>query len=351
MSYHPIFNAYGAQGYLNNLRGEFNEIPQSLRDKWIRKSRQRKWLLAITGQNFLEKEQIPIGTQRILWFYDWNTVGDSIMDLSQRRYLADRFTIDICMPSGPAELFKGDAAFGAVYTDIDQCPDDYDFILLHDISSHSIGIKLRRYFTKPWASMIRHQQGEQYARSALSAFRFAQLLDLPELEPVRPTLAIGCPQCDGENIRVVVALGGGDPRRRYNGWPDLLIRIRQLLPNTRLQFILVGAGKPAQDDLERFSTEFLANYCEVRLDLPNLIALRDVICSGTHFLGCDSGPMHLAEALDKPGVALFGHIRPEWRLFSGSRLVSWFDPRNVNNMKPYDIATEFIRVLHGRTVL
>ena len=176
MKYHPIYNAYGAGDYLNNLRGEFYEIPASLRNKWRRKSCQRSLLLAMTGQSWLEQQRIPAGTKRILWFYDWNTLGDSIMDLSQRQYLADRYQVDICMPSGPAELFMGDRAFGKIYTDIKQCPDDYDFILLHDISSRSIGIKLRRYFSKPWASMIRHQQGEQYARSALSAYRFSQLL-------------------------------------------------------------------------------------------------------------------------------------------------------------------------------
>lgn len=348
MKYHPIYNAYGAGDYLNNLRGEFFEIPQSLRSKWIRKSFQRTCLLALTGQSCLEKQRIPAGTKRILWFYDWNTLGDSIMDLSQRQYLSDRYQVDICMPSGPAELFTEDPAFEHVYTDINQCPKDYDFILLHDISSRSIGIKLRRYFMKPWASMIRHQQGEQYGRTALAAYRISQLLGESALVPRRPTLAMDYARIS-TGIRIAVALGGGDPRRIYNQWPALLNHIRQALPKeTPLHFILIGSGQSAHEDLKSFSVDFLDQCCEVRLDLPNLFSLRDLMCSATHFLGCDSGLMHLAEALDKTGIALFGHIRPEWRLLPNSRLLTRFDPTSVNHMRPADIAMDFVKLIEQR---
>lgn len=344
MKYHPIFNAYGAGDYLNNLRGEFYEIPQSLRSKWIRKSLQRTWLLALAGQTCLEKQRIPAGVKRILWFYDWNTLGDSIMDLSQRQHLSDRYQVDICMPSGPAVLFTGDRSFGHVYTDINQCPQDYDFILLHDISSRSMGIKLRRYFFKPWASMIRHQQGEQFARGALSAFRFAQLLGEPGLKPLRPTLATSCPQNSDKGIRVAVALGGGDPRRSYHRWPELLTRLQQDLAGVeQVKFVLLGLGAAMQDDLDKFSEEFLVAFCEIHKNLSGLRELRDVMCGATHFVGCDSGLMHLAEALDKPGIALFGHIRPEWRLLPESRLFGCFHLNTVNGIEPDLIAAEFVQ--------
>lgn len=348
MKYHRIYNAYGAGDYLNNLRGEFDEIPAALRSKWERKSRQRAWLLMLTGQSCLEQQTIPDGVRKILWFYDWNTLGDSIMDLSQRQYLSDQYQVDICMPSGPAELFTGDRCFGHVYTDINQCPRDYDFILLHDISSRSIGIKLRRYFTKPWASMIRHQQGEQYGRTALSAYRFSQFLGESALVPLRPTLATHCAPC-GSGIRIAVALGGGDPRRSYKQWPALLNQIRQALPiETPLYFILIGSGQPAHEDLKRFSADFLDRCCEVHLDLPNLASLRDVMCSATHFLGCDSGLMHLAEALDKPGVALFGRIRPEWRLLPDTRLHALFSMQSVNQIANNDILEGIVKQIQDQ---
>lgn len=344
MKYHPIFNAYGAGDYLNNLRGEFHEIPRSLRSKWIRKSRLRTWLLAITGQTCLEKRRIPMGVKRILWFYDWNTLGDSIMDLSQRQYLSDYFEVDICMPSGPAELFKGDAAFAHVYTRIDQCPDDYDFILLHDISSRSIGIKLRKYFFKPWASMIRHQQGEQYARSALSALRFSQLLG-QKLSPRPPSVNDdGLSDIQATPGSVAVALGGGDPRRRINDWPKLLKSLVEAheargLP---IRFTLMGSGDEAQKDLEKFDPGFLDSYCRLALNQPGLTTLKYVMAENERFIGCDSGLMHLAEALGKQGVALFGHIRPEWRLLPTSRLNAIFAPKTVNTIPTQDIVNAFM---------
>lgn len=348
-SRHLIYNAFGAGDYLNNLRGEFDEIPAALRSKWERKSRQRAWLLMLTGQSCLEQQKIPAGVKKILWFYDWNTLGDSIMDLSQRQYLSDRYKVDICMPSGPAELFAGDRSFGHVYTDINQCPQDYDFILLHDISSRSIGIKLRRYFTKPWASMIRHQQGEQYARGALSAFRFGQLLGVPNLLPLRPTLATSCPQNNHQCIRLAVALGGGDPRRSYHYWPGLLFQIQQRLSvKTPVKFALIGSGQAAWEDLQGFPMEFLSNHCDVYLDLPNLLKLQEIMCSATHFIGCDSGLMHLAEALNKPGVALFGGIKPEWRLLNSSNLRPLFDNAAADHVSMETIVETLVKCIANR---
>lgn len=351
MKPHPIYNAFGAGSYLNNLCGEFYEIPSKLRNKWKRKCRQRRYLLWLTGQTLLEQQKIPTGVKRVLWFYDWNTLGDSIMDLSQRYYLSGRYQVDVCMPSGPAELFAGDPAFGNVYTDINQCPTDYDFILLHDISSRSIGIKLRRFFAKPWASMIRHQQGEQYARTALSAYRFAQLLDEPGLEPCRPTIAGVCTKRDNQTINVAVALGGGDPRRRYKQWPRLLEKLRQAAPTGRpLNFILVGSGLPAQEDLKQFSIGFLEQSCEVHLDLPNLLAVRDVMCTADLFFGCDSGLMHLAEALNKPGLVLFGHIRPEWRLLPGTRLRACFSTQTVSDLSVDELLQAATKLMHDEGI-
>lgn len=347
MKYHPIYNAYGAGDYLNNLRGEFYEIPASLRNKWRRKSCQRSLLLAMTGQSWLEQQRIPAGTKRILWFYDWNTLGDSIMDLSQRQYLADRYKVDICMPSGPAELFMGDRAFEKIYTDINQCPDDYDFILLHDISSRSMGIKLRRYFWKPWASMIRHQQGEQYARSALSAYRFSQFLGA-QLLPASPTVSdIGITDAHSTPGSVAVALGGGDPRRRINDWPALLQSLVDAheAKGLPIQFTLMGSGEEARKDVEKLSADFLARYCRLALDQPDLTTLKRSMAENERFIGCDSGLMHLAEALSKPGVALFGHIRPEWRLLPASRLRPLFSETTVNTIPRQEVVNAFMSTI------
>lgn len=344
---HPIYNAFGAGDYLNNLKGEYYGIHAALRRKWFVKYLRRAFMLAITGQTCLQKAAIPTDTSKILWFYDWNTLGDSIMDLSQRQALASRYQLDICMPKGPAELFQHDPAFAHVYTDINECPKDYDFILLHDISSTSIGIKLSKYPTKPWASMINHQQGEQQGRVALSAFRLSQLLQTP-IVPQRPTLSIqDSSQEEVMPNSVVVALGGIEHRRRILDWATVLDQIHTaaLQTGVELRFTLMGSGHEAAEDLASIPPEFVAQYCQVQLNFPNLTALKTAVLQHQYFVGCDSGLMHLAEALDKPGVALFGVIKPEWRLLANSRLGPLFDPVSVNNIPTDQIVAAFIRTL------
>ena len=344
---HPIYNAFGAGDYLNNLKGEYYGIAAGLRRKWFVKYLRRAFLLAITGQTYLQKAIIPAGARKILWFYDWNTLGDSIMDLSQRHALASRYQLDICMPKGPAELFQNDPAFAHVYTDINDCPKDYDFILLHDISSTSIRVKLTRYFAKPWASMINHQQGEQQGRVALSAFRLSQLLQTP-LVAQRPTLSIQ----DLSHVEVMpntvaVALGGIEHRRRILDWASLLQDIQRLAlqEGRSLRFALMGSGPEAAEDLANMPPEFVAQHCQVQMNLPNLTALKTALMQHQYFIGCDSGLMHLAEALDKPGVALFGVIKPEWRLLESSRLKPLFDLVSVNHIPKDQIVAAFMQAI------
>lgn len=339
-----IYNATGQGEKLNNLRGEYFEIPPQLRRKWIRKAIQREIILYLTGQKLFQRNQIPEGPIKLLWFYDWNTLGDSIMDLSQRFAFSENITLDICMPSGPAELFAGDIRFHKIYTRIEDCPQDYDFILLHDISSTSIRVKLTRYFSKPWASMINHQQGEQYARINFTSARLGQLLGR-SLKPVRPMVPEPNDAMPVAN-RIAIALGGGDPRRSYLRWPELLQAIVDRSSATNPpHFALMGSSAPAHKDLAGFSPEFLERYADIELDQPDLLALKKAVARCTYFVGCDSGLMHLAEALNKPGIALFGHIHPEWRLLPESRLTARFDPRTVNNIDPVDVAADFARVV------
>ena len=81
------------------------------------------------------------------------------------------------------------------------------------------------------------------------------------------------------------------------------------------------------------------------MNLPNLSALQAAVLQHQYFIGCDSGLMHMAEALDKPGVALFGVIKPEWRLLESSRLVPLFDPVSVNNIPQDQIVAAFMRAI------
>lgn len=343
-----IYNAIGQGDTLNNLRGEYLALPRTIQKKWLRKALKREFLLYLTGQKLLQRNRLPDGPIKMLWFYDSNPLGDSIMDLSQRFALPKDVTLDAYIPNGPAALFDSDTRFNRIYTDLKAVPRNYDFLLIHSISSTSLGTKLLHFFGTPWAATMNHQQGEQYSRVHFTAARFGQLMG-KALAPIRPRLPV--PEgTTSEQRNIVIALGGEDMRRRYQFWPEVLTHIaEQLGPAQTPRFTLIGSGTPAKEDLARFSPAFLEAHTDIAFDLPNLTTLKSMVANCGYFMGCDSGLMHLAEAYDKPGIALFGNIRHEWRLLPESRLIGLFDAETVNNLSPADIAARFLAVYDSST--
>ncbi|CAE6718564.1 hypothetical protein R75461_01393 [Paraburkholderia nemoris] len=78
-------------------------------------------LMLLSGQQLLIADAAPRKVKKLLWYYDWATIGDSIMDLSQRLLIDPRISIDLCMPHGPVELFVRDARFRRVSRSLDDC--------------------------------------------------------------------------------------------------------------------------------------------------------------------------------------------------------------------------------------
>src|SRR5471030_1817458 len=79
----------------------------------------RSVLMLLSGQQLLIASDAPQKTSKLLWYYDWATIGDAIMDLSQRFLIDPRISIDLCMPHGPIELFVDDDRFRRVSRSLD----------------------------------------------------------------------------------------------------------------------------------------------------------------------------------------------------------------------------------------
>jgi hypothetical protein len=345
---HPVFNPLGIGDHLNELHAEHDSRPDAERSHIMRRVYLREALLAISGQKFLQRAQIPASARRVLWYYDWTTLGDPIMDLSQRFALPCHITLDLCMPRGPAEIFEGDNRFAHVYRKGSDCPHDYDFIILHSIGPAALRFKLRHPAT-PFAAMIGHQQGERFARTEFSAIRLGQLLGRPIDPMFRPRISRE-PATANQPGSVVVVIGSKDSRRNYNQWPALLERIASAWDTSwpPLRFTLTGAGKNAHRDLAAFRPEFLARHCDVQLDQPSLTQAVQTIDRGELFLGPDGGLMHVAEALSKPGLCLFSRLLPEWRLLPGSRLQTLYTDDVMDAIPQEQILERFLAVAHQR---
>lgn len=354
-SKHPIYDPLGVGSYMNDLEQEFLDTPLEEKIKQLKRVVERELLLFLTGQKWRQVKHLPVGTQRILWVYDWMTLGDSIMDLSQRFAFPNQIAVDLCITKGPAELFDRDVRFGRIYRRIEDCPRDYDFILLRCITTTSIRLKLRHYPRQPFATLLDHQQGgERYARIDFAALRLERLLNQPHRPPFPPRISPAVTAGVTPQVGwTAVVLGGRDKqRRRWRDLPKLLDTLAQDWPSAAPQphFVLIGNGPSAQEDLSSIPSEFVEQHCTVCLDLPNLVEAAREIQRCALFIGPDGGLMHIAAALDKPGVALFAEIRPEWRLLSDNPLIPLYTSGAIAETPLEEIVTAFFAALNRTTI-
>ena len=345
---HPIYNPLGLGNTANSLEAEYRAHPLGRRLKWLKQWVRLKVLLLLSGQARRRVKHLPTDARKVLYAYDWGAIGDSIMDLSQRQLFPEEIQLDLYMPSKASVLFEGDVRFGNVYRNATDCPADYDLIILHNISPALVKFKTERYPSTPFYDVLGFIQGELYARAFFCHASLSRLLGLTKTDINRPQL--GKRHVESVNVRsntVLVAMGALDlERRRYRQWSALLAQLQaaRLEANRPpLTFVLTGLGANAREDVDSLPPQFLQEHCEVCLDLPGFPEVQDKIASCQYFLGSDGGLMHIAEALDKPGVALFAEISPQWRLLPDSRLHPLFASTTVNTIPREEIVNAFIR--------
>lgn len=250
-----IYRPLGLEGYANNLKAEFCGQPFWVKLKWWRGVVSRELTLWLSGQKFLQKNEFDLKDRpRILWIYDGLSIGDCIMDLSQRGELAKSAELDLCVTRAPRILFQHDPAFKNIVTRPEDCVGSYDFVLLHNISTSSIRLKRRFFPRAPFATMLNHQQGEMYDRVTYTWCRLKQLFNscfaVGETVPRRPAIKLNCETPITPNY-ICVALGSVDQRRCYDFWPEVLQKIVDAWPAEMLppRFALVGSGESAQKSL------------------------------------------------------------------------------------------------------
>jgi len=152
--------------------------------------------------------------------------------------------------------------------------------------------------------------------------RFAQLAEDAEGKIPRPLsnpkLGISETQCDATLQKlnlvmdkpVAVFCPGAEygPAKR---WPaNYFAEIAQRLRQHGYQVWLIGSGKdkPVADEIDRLAGSNCVNLCG-RTDLGDAIAL---LSCAQLVISNDSGLMHLAAALDRPMLALFGSSSPQF---------------------------------------
>lgn len=306
----------------------------------------RYLLLCRYGQAGLLREQLPPAPARILWLNPSSTsIGDSLMELAGRKLLHPGYKIDLFTDRWNAPLYQHDQYFGQVFTDPAQIdPAAYDFVLLDLSNTRSIRFKHQYCLLLPFASLQGYFYGPDFNRLMFSVFRIHQLLgypfdeaglqaylrlslflpdDLPALQPKKTLL------------RLAVAIGGVDPIRTYTHWGEVFTALWQRY-GADLEIVLLGSAN-GRDHAQQLMAEFSQQAIVNQVEELNLIKTAKAISQCDFFLGADGGLMHIAAALNCPGIGLFGFFRPELRLSPDSVINSVFAENKVDDCPVDDI--------------
>lgn len=123
----------------------------------------------------------------------------------------------------------------------------------------------------------------------------------------------------------VLHLGGGFNTKtefRLKCWPHWNQLILKLLQQTQLNLVFVGASseeseyQKIEEQLKQAIPEKLS-YCFNLIGKTKIPQLVDVIRQSDFFMGVDSGPLHIADSLNKTSIGLFGPTSTiSWGLLS-----------------------------------
>ncbi|KVN96566.1 hypothetical protein WJ70_09805 [Burkholderia ubonensis] len=300
------------------------------------KSLNRQALMVFTGQQFLMDGAAAQKARKVLWYYDWGTIGDAIMDLSQRFLIPQDVSIDLCMPYGPIALFANDSRFRQVFQSLSECDGHYDLVIIQNLTTKTLFKKIRHFPLTHFCTIMGHNRNEDFSRMQLSYERLAQLFGFERAAgPIEPSIAIQAAKApNAEGFQIVVAVGGNDKRRRIDSWPAVIRSIDTRWPASHAKptYVLVGAGEHAKEAAAQVCAQLPVERTSRRLDLPDIVAAAETIEQSSFFVGADGGLMHIAAALRKPGIGIFSEIRPEWRLHPDSKMKAIFTAGDINEI-------------------
>lgn len=341
---HPVHGLPFDGDVPNRLREEWNAMPGSARLQRLRKIVQRDLVVLATGQARRCVERAPAGTRKVLWIYNWTTLGDSIMDLAARFSVPAEIELDLCITPALAALYAWDTRFAHVHSRLQDCAQDYDFVLIHELSTRTLREKRRHLRSVPFAPVLNSFIGEQFARPAFVDARLRHLFGQPSAVAPRPSLSLGAaPARSGDRFDIAVVLGARDPRRSFPHWNQTLHAVLASWPSRLAapRFRLLGSDN-AKAELQKLSIDLRQGHGEDLVGRTSLMQAVRIIRDCDAFLGTDGGLMHVAAAADKPGLALFVAVDPLLRLPPPTRLRTLLAPGAMADLGAPEVARAFI---------
>jgi len=194
--------------------------------------------------------------------------------------------------------------------------------ILH-LATFLAGIPVRIGYSRKWSvflnKTIEDEREKGQKHEAEYAMDFARLLGLENCEQPSPRLV--CEDASREKVKNLLLEKGADLSQKLivihpassnpaKMWEKTRYTelIKKLKSHSECEIVVIGTGEESQlaEDIINDTSENVFNICG-KLDLKELAALLE---RADLFIGNDSGPMHMAAALDVPVIAIFGRNIP-----------------------------------------
>ncbi len=144
-----------------------------------------------------------------------------------------------------------------------------------------------------------------YDKNIHQVARFAKLIDSGEC---KQKLFL---KCDGVKHADTIVIAPGAAYGDAKKWPYFDEAVREIIKCKKLEVIIVGAKSDEQTCVElENKLNGLNISCKNLAGKTSLIELVEIIASAKIFLTNDSGPMHIASALNVTTITIFGSTNP-----------------------------------------
>jgi heptosyltransferase-2 len=318
--------------------------------KNIYKLYRRFMLLCFTSQRKLLHQSIPLNVKRVLWINISSTsIGDSVMELSGRILLKDKYEIDLITDVKNVALYENDDVFKNIYTSPNRNI-KYDFIILDILNTKSIKFKAKHFNGTPFVTLRGYwdssNYGRDYNRMLFSYHRVNNLLANQNNNDYIDNIANNYLAKNNEtivkrNLIISIAIGGEDPIRTYKNMKSVVAYMAVNYPDARINLLGSKNGKISATEIMALNYSNVYNFVGV----TTIQETRDLIAQSNFFIGVDGGLMHIAEAYKISGVVLFAKYLPKYRLGYNSNLKYIFTFEDIN-----EISLENIKELLKETI-
>jgi len=328
-----------------------------------------KFLLRLLSQQcHLERNEILMSDRKILVLLNRSSaIGDLIMEAGFLQLIKSKHQVDLLVKEPLATIFKKDSELHKVSNNINDFKDNYDLIIYDEYNSKCIRFKNKYFKNNYYLCLTKNFTSIEFNRMLFNFCRINQALGSPlsnqELDSTAHAyLPLQQHKLNVDKTVYVIGVGGEDARRTYKNWQ---LVVEQIIIKSPDNIVILAGADNGISDAQSITTYMLINHniatttiTDLNIDWwqnntqlysavsrLSLIDSAQLIANADYYIGADGGLMHIAEALCKPGVAIFAYWTPDIRLSYKTRLQSLYHANDIQQISYQEIITALNKAL------